>query len=51
MHTCLELGDASKAFLAYRHTGTAPTEATFNLKDFRVMCAMCEAMQANMILR
>ena len=39
--------DAAKAFLQYEHRGQDPADVTFNLKDFKAMLALCEALGTN----
>lgn len=43
--------DTSTVFSSYSHRGEAAADVTFNLKDLRVMLALCEAMNANIALR
>jgi len=43
--------DTHHVFLNYRNTLGEATDVTFNLKDFRCMVQLCEAMTANMVLR
>ena len=50
LRTQLEL-DTQKAFLGYEHRGSDPADVTFNLKDFKAMLSLCEAMSANVAIR
>jgi hypothetical protein len=43
LHTLLSL-DASVAFVSYAHAGEGPVEATFNVRDFRAMLALCAGL-------
>jgi cell cycle checkpoint control protein RAD9A len=43
LHTLLSL-DASVAFVSYAHTGEGLVEATFNVRDFRAMLALCAGL-------
>lgn len=50
LRTQLEL-DAQKVFLGYDHAGTEPSDVTFNLKDFKAMLSLCEALSSNVAIR
>ena len=50
LRTQLEL-DTQKVFLGYEHGGQEPADVTFNLKDFKAMLSLCEAMGANVAIR
>lgn len=50
LRTQLEL-DTQKVFLGYNNQGADPADVTFNLKDFKAMLSLCEALQSNVELR
>ncbi|KAK9805902.1 hypothetical protein WJX73_003364 [Symbiochloris irregularis] len=50
LRTQLEL-DTQKVFLGYNNQGADPADVTFNLKDFKAMLSLCEALGSNVELR
>lgn len=50
LRTQLEL-DTQKVFLGYENTSEQPADVTFNLKDFKAMLSLCEAMSSNVAIR
>ncbi len=41
----------SGLFLAYENRANAPSDVTFNLRDFRAMLSLCEGLRANVAIR
>ena len=42
--------DAAKIFQKYEHRGHEPADVTFNLKDFKAMLTLCEALGTNVTI-
>lgn len=42
--------DTSHLMQTYSHAGSGPLDATFNLKDFKIMVSLCSAMEAQVAL-
>ncbi|KAL6755095.1 Rad9-domain-containing protein [Haematococcus lacustris] len=43
--------DACSVFLHYSHQSSSQSDCTFNIKDFRAMVSLCEALHANITIR
>ena len=49
LHTQLSV-DTHEVFLDYRHNSSEASDVTFNLKDFKAMLVLCEALGANVTI-
>jgi hypothetical protein len=49
LHTLLSVEDIA-TFASYTNTSDVPVEAIFNVKDFRAMLSLCEALHCNLKL-
>ncbi|KAK9836039.1 hypothetical protein WJX81_008024 [Elliptochloris bilobata] len=50
LHTQLAV-DTHEVFLSYQHSADAACDVTFNLRDFKAMLTLCEALNADVAIR
>lgn len=43
--------DTHEVFLSYQHSADAACDVTFNLRDFKAMLTLCEALTADVAIR
>ena len=43
--------DTHEVFLSYQHSADAACDVTFNLRDFKAMLTLCEALNADVAIR
>ena len=43
--------DTREVFLQYQHNSDSVADVTFNLKDFKQMLSLCEALNASVAIR